>query len=177
MKAIVLVAHPDDCAIFAWPFIEAYPEFKWDIVYLTYTPWEPRAREATAFWDTKNINTIFLGYRDEWESVKDGNLGFDAEQAERELSNIAGEYDLILTHFEDGDYGHIHHKFVHNAVEDHTNVITFSESGQNSVTYSVPPEQYSLNELPLHADVIKIFHNDSHSRSYNIPTHLLDKGN
>ena len=75
MRAACLVAHPDDCAIFAWPFMEAHPEFEWTNVYLTYTDWDPRAQEAAKFWADKNIPTVFLGFLDEWESVKDGKLG------------------------------------------------------------------------------------------------------
>ena len=159
MKAVCLVAHPDDCAIFAWPFIEAHTEFKWTIVYLTYTPWDPRAKEATAFWDTKNITTIFLGYRDDWEYVKNGNLGFDGEQAERELSNIASEYDLILTHFEDGDYGHIHHKFV-NQSANKTSVpkVYFASTFNYNTQYQVQ-EPVDTTMWPLHKEVIEGFQN------------------
>ena len=57
MKAVCLVAHPDDCVIFGWPFIEAHPEFVWQNVYLTYNKQDPRAIEADNFWKTKNIPT------------------------------------------------------------------------------------------------------------------------
>ena len=61
MRAVALVAHPDDCVIFAWPFMEAHPEFTWEIVYMTYRPKDARAREVTEYWNRRNIATFFLG--------------------------------------------------------------------------------------------------------------------
>lgn len=159
MNAVCLVAHPDDCVIFAWPFIEAHPGFKWTIVYLTHTPWHPRAKEATAFWNTKNINTVFLGYKDEWEYVKNGNLGFDAEQAERELTGIASEYDLILTHYEDGDYGHLHHKFVNTCANKTTVPKVYFASTFNYNTEYKAQESVDTEQWPLHREVIEGFQN------------------
>jgi LmbE family N-acetylglucosaminyl deacetylase len=37
MKALCLVAHPDDCVIFAYSYIYNHPEHNWTIGYLTYT--------------------------------------------------------------------------------------------------------------------------------------------
>jgi LmbE family N-acetylglucosaminyl deacetylase len=157
MQAVALVAHPDDCVIFAWPFIEAHSEFSWTIVYLTYTPWEPRAQEIAHYWDQHNIACLFLGFPDEWESVKHGNLGFDAEQATRELQGIALDYDLILTHHEDGDYGHVHHKFVNAAVQPiATPKVYFASTFNYNVEYVVnTPVDTAL--LPLHREVIEGF--------------------
>ena len=61
LKALCVVAHPDDCVIFAWPFIEAHPEFEWTIVYLTYTFFDSRAKEIQSYWDKRGITTTFLG--------------------------------------------------------------------------------------------------------------------
>lgn len=157
MRAVALVAHPDDCVIFAWPFIEAHPEFEWDIVYLTYTPWMPRAREMSAYWNKRNITTIFLGYNDEWDYVKQGELGFNGEQASIELSNISGKYDLILTHFEDGDYGHLHHKFVNQAARQNGVPKVYFASTFNYNTEYIVKETVAVDELPLHRNVIEEF--------------------
>lgn len=154
MRAVCLVAHPDDCAIFAWPFIEAHSDITWTIVYLTYTPWQPRAKEINAYWAKRNIPCIFLGFDDVWESVKNNELGFNEEQAARELTNIAADFDLILTHFEDGDYGHVHHKFV-NSCANKTAVpkVYFASTFNYNTEYRVK-ESVALEELPLHKEVI-----------------------
>ena len=36
MKAVALVAHPDDCIIYASAYMDAHPEYSWTIVYLTH---------------------------------------------------------------------------------------------------------------------------------------------
>ena len=49
MKALCLVAHPDDCVIFALSYIHNHPNLDWTICYLTYCEWEPRAKELKEF--------------------------------------------------------------------------------------------------------------------------------
>lgn len=156
MKAICLVAHPDDCVIFAWPYIEAHCSFKWVIVYLTYTADHPRAKELSAFWNSKNIDTRFLGFADDWQYVKDQKLGFDSKQAQTAVINSL-DCDLILTHGPTGEYGHPHHVFLHNAVKDlNIDQVYFSNATefdtQLTVTESINPLMF-----PLHQEVIESF--------------------
>jgi hypothetical protein len=76
---------------------------------------------------------------------------------------------LILTHDEDGDYGHIHHRLVHDAVARHYNLVTFAPHNQGTVTLTVPSDTYTLSELPLHGDIIRSFHIAEHKNSYKEP--------
>ena len=165
MKALCLVAHPDDCVIFAYSYIHNHPEMSWRICYLTYCEWEPRARELKEFWKKRNINCIFLGYTDDYRDIENKKISFNEQQARREIGNIVKDYDLILTHDEHGDYGHIHHVFVHDCAKDHPCVVTFAKAGEGT-TYTIPPGTYSLDELPQHSDVIKGFHPEEHRNSY-----------
>jgi LmbE family N-acetylglucosaminyl deacetylase len=157
MKAVVLVAHPDDCVIFAWPFIEAHTEFEWRIVYLTHQPYEPRAREMRQYWARRNIVTEFLGFDDNWSDTVDQHISFDQGQAIEAIKQSA-DADLILTHFEDGDYGHIHHKFV-NAVAKQIDrpKVYFASTFNYNVQYTVT-DPVAVEELPLHRSVIEQFH-------------------
>jgi len=170
MRAITVVAHPDDCVIFAWPFIEAHPEFSWTILYLTYTPWEPRAKEISAYWQQYNIPTIFLGFQDDWEYVKLGELGFDGKQASAEIAGIAKEYDLILTHFEDGDYGHVHHKFVNQSVQPIDKPKVYFASTFNYNTEYKVQNPVMTDQLPLHKSVIEEFQDRNIGRYIVTPT-------
>ena len=43
-NAGMIVAHPDDCVIFALSYIYNHPEHKWTIGYLTYTAQDPRGQ-------------------------------------------------------------------------------------------------------------------------------------
>lgn len=157
MQAVVLVAHPDDCVIFAWPFIEAHPEFEWTIVYLTYRARDPRGKEISAYWSRRNYPTEFLGYNDTWLDMVNEKISFDTEQATQDLINVGSQFDLILTHFEDGDYGHIHHKFVNTAAQqiDKPKVYFASTFNYNKEYPVIEP--VATDELPLHKEIIEGF--------------------
>jgi LmbE family N-acetylglucosaminyl deacetylase len=157
MRAVALVAHPDDCVIFAWPFIEAHPKFTWEIVYLTYKPHDPRAREISAYWAKKNIHTRFLGFRDTWLDMVNNQISFDTELAQEAVKLISA--DLILTHNEDGDYGHIHHKFVHTATQELVAPKVYFASTFNYNKQYTVQQPIEVNELPLHREVVEQFTN------------------
>jgi hypothetical protein len=166
MKAMTVVAHPDDCVIFAYSYMYNHPEYTWTICYLTYAEWEPRAQEFRQFWNRRNVTTIFLGYRDDYRDIENKCISFNQDQAHREIANIIKSYDLILTHDEQGDYGHLHHRFVHEATQHHPCRVTFAGPGQGTVKYSVEPGAYSLDELPLHRDIVAGFHSTTHTNEY-----------
>jgi LmbE family N-acetylglucosaminyl deacetylase len=165
MKALCLVAHPDDCVIFGYSYIHNHPEHKWTICYLTYCEWEPRAKELKEFWSRRNISCVFLGYTDDYRDIENKKISFNESQARRELGNIAADYDLVLTHDEHGDYGHIHHVFVHDCVKHHPRLVTFAKPGEGT-TYTIPAGTYSLDEFPQHREVIASFHSAEHQNSY-----------
>jgi len=165
MKALCLVAHPDDCIIFGYSYIYNHPEMSWHICYLTYNEWDSRGRELKEFWARRGVVCIFLGYKDDHRDIENKKISFNQEQAREEIFNIVKSYDLVLTHDEHGDYGHIHHVFVHNCAQHHPHLITFSPPGQGT-TYTIPTGTYSLDELPQHSDIVKNFHSTQHQNSY-----------
>ena len=159
LKAICVVAHPDDCVIFARPFIERYSEFEWTILYLTYSSYDPRAMEMTAYWQRRNVSTVNLGFADDYRDMENNLISFDAAQAQKEIFNISDKYDLVLTHNWDGDYGHIHHTFVSNSVHPVMKPkVYFAKYEQSNMEcYSV--DDINLTELPLHRAVVSGFEN------------------
>lgn len=170
LKAGCFVAHPDDCVIFAWPFMSSFPNFDWEIIYLTYTADHPRAQELTAYWDKRGITTHYLGCNDSWESVIAGQLGFDQQHAHHELLMAANRYDLILTHNSDGEYGHLHHEYVHRVlckVSVPKVYFDFNDSSVYSKEYTarVP---VATEELPLHRAVVEGVAKRNTLR-YNVP--------
>lgn len=171
MKAIAVVAHPDDCVIFAYSFIYNHPDMDWTILYLTYTHWDYRGSELFKFWEQRNIPTIFLGYVDNWHDIENKKISFNTEQAQREIQGIIKDFDIVLTHNAQGEYGHLHHVFVHQCCAPHPNLITFADPG-NGKEYTIPNEAYSLDELPEHQKIIQGFHGHQHSNTYHIPTHV-----
>ena len=159
LKAICVVAHPDDCVIFARPFIEQYSEFDWTILYLTYSSYDPRAMEMTAYWQRRNVSTVNLGFADDYRDMENNLISFDAAQAQKEIFNISGKYDLVLTHNWDGDYGHIHHTFVSNSVHPVLKPKVYFAKYEQSNMECCSVSDISLTELPLHREVVSGFEN------------------
>lgn len=169
MKAMAMVAHPDDCVIFAYSFMHHYPALDWTVCYLTYTDQDSRAQEFAKFWSHRNITTKFLGFTDSWEFVKNGELGFDSELATNAIKEIIKDQDLVLTHDHKGDYGHLHHKFIHDVIcDNHTYVVCFAGIGKGNVKYTIDPGTYSLDEFPLHMDIVSGFHQEQHANEYTV---------
>ena len=168
MKALCMVAHPDDCVIFGYSYIYNHQHLDWTIGYLTYQPTDPRAREITDFWLRRHINCVFLGFEDHWHDNEQQQFTrWDPNDAMAACQHLVKHYDIVLTHGSQGEYGHIHHKLVHRAVNTHNCCVLFCDLGQGPV-YSVPREAYSLDELPMHREVIQGFHRFQHRNSYRI---------
>lgn len=162
VKAIAIVAHPDDCVIFAWPFIEAHSEFEWQIFYLTYNCQDPRGKEIRDYWDKRKVHTHFLGFEDDYQDQQTGSLTkWDGVHAALQIFSVINRYspDLILTHNSDGDYGHIHHILVSGAVTSFAVEIPkvyFASTFNYNTKYEVKVP-VCLDELPLHKSVIEGF--------------------
>jgi hypothetical protein len=45
-------------------------------------------------------------------------------------------------------------------------VITFAKPGEGTVTLTVPPDTYSIDELPLHGEIVRGFHPITHQNDY-----------
>jgi len=158
MKALCIVAHPDDCIIFAWPFIEEHHDFDWTILYLTYKEGDGfRADEISFFWNSRGIKTHFLGNVDTYVDMETNEISFDTEQARNDIQSFCKDYDILLTHASDGDYGHIHHKFVHECVVAANKPTVFFASQHDMNLNCTRTEQLNLTEIPLHADVVRDF--------------------
>ena len=129
LKGLVLVAHPDDCVIFARPFIQHHTEYDWDICYLTYKLPDKRAIEAYRYWTQYKIHCTFLGYIDDDMVIND--------EAEHRIQTIAKDYDLILTHNKNGEYGHAHHMFIHNSIINiPVTKVFFANNIEHNITYT-----------------------------------------
>jgi LmbE family N-acetylglucosaminyl deacetylase len=167
MKAIAMVAHPDDCIIFAYSFMHAHPDLDWTVCYLTYEADDYRGSELKTFWDRRGIATQFLGYVDDWHDIENKKISFDQARAWIDIQEAISGHDIVLTHDADGDYGHLHHVFVHQAVADwHPNMVTFAGIGKGTVRYTIPNGTYDIAELPNHGSVIASFHSKEHANEY-----------
>lgn len=167
MKAMAMVAHPDDCVIFAYSYIHNHPEYSWTVCYLTYNPDDARSKEFVDFWSKRGIATKFLGFKDNWNDTENRPGDINDELARLAIQQALADQDLVLTHNSQGDYGHPHHVLVHNCSQHHPNVITFAGPGTGTLKYNIEPGVYDLSELPLHRDIISGFHKQTHCNEYN----------
>ena len=176
MKALCLVAHPDDCVIFGYSFMHHHSQLAWTVCYLTCTNDAfglKRSQELQQFWTKRNINTLCLGFEDCWKDQELKELlTWPRSDAEAACWAMAQEFDLILTHDKHGDYGHIHHQLVHDSVKQHNNIVTFAQLDSGTDVYTIPNGVYSVDELPTHEQVIKSFHQLEHANSYTVPVHV-----
>jgi LmbE family N-acetylglucosaminyl deacetylase len=168
MKAMVMVAHPDDCVIFAYSYLHHHADYQWTVCYLTYTDQDPRGKEMQQFWQRRGIATTFLGFPDVWNQELNCPGDVDARAATMAIHAVIADQDLVVTHNENGEYGHPHHVLVHQATQHHAHRVLFAPAGQGTVKYSIESGHYDLAELPLHRDVIEGFHSQHHTNEYII---------
>jgi LmbE family N-acetylglucosaminyl deacetylase len=168
MKAMAMVAHPDDCVIFAYSYMHNHPEYKWTVCYLTYTETHERGQEFAKFWRNRDVAVKFLGYPDQWNIVENRPGDIDEKSARSDIQSIIADQDLILTHDKHGDYGHAHHVLVNRATNGHPNRIFFAGTNKGTVKYSIDAGTYSLDELPLHQEIVVMFHQDAHTNEYKL---------
>lgn len=154
-KAVAVVAHPDDCIIFAKPFIDTTP-VDWTVCYLTYNQFHPRSKEVRKYWSNRNIETVFLGYADNHRDIETGELSFDVTRAAKDINQIIDQFDLILTHDVYGDYGHPHHVFIHSVIKDSLVPKVYFANRDDS-NFICTGNGVDLTQLPLHQSVIKEF--------------------
>jgi len=175
MKALLMVAHPDDCIIFGMGLIHYRPSWQWTIAYLTYTKLSTRGQEISNFWARRNINTVWLGFADNYRDIENNAISFDSVAAENQIAATVQDYTVVVTHDAAGDYGHIHHRFVNQCVNRfHKSVITFSPFGQGNLCVDMPDDLYTLDEIPIHHSSIGDFISPvGRKNEYRIPEHLL----
>lgn len=158
MKALVLVAHPDDCVIFASAYMDAHPEYEWHIVYLTCWRFHKRGREMSKYWNKRGVKTRYLGFKDHGRDLGlNGLHTWPESEALRAIRRAAIGYDFILTHNAEGEYGHPHHRVIHKAVKDFNVPKVYFSLNKNDLAL---PTNISLEELPRHTESILIHAKD-----------------
>jgi hypothetical protein len=50
----------------------------------------------------------------------------------------------------------------------HAHVVSFAGINQGNVKYTIEPGVYSLDEFPLHQDIVSSFHQYTHANEYTV---------
>lgn len=117
MNAAMIIAHPDDDALFGGPFQRAHRWMKWHVICVTHESADGRGRELIEWQAKNNCQRVdFLEFRDRPADLSSGTSSFAPEEVVDRLRHLDLNTDLILTHNELGEYGHPHHIVVGQAV-------------------------------------------------------------
>lgn len=112
MKALVVVAHPDDETIFLGGYMLKNPEWDWTVISVTHSVDSVRGQEFLQACRRLSATPIMLGQEDIFEKDLDQDL---IVRFLKELSQQS--FDMVFTHNQGGEYGHPHHIRVHQAVK------------------------------------------------------------
>ncbi|MDD2181636.1 MAG: PIG-L family deacetylase, partial [Bacilli bacterium] len=115
---LMIVAHPDDETI--WGGAELLKD-NYLVVCITCGNVKGRAKEFKKVMNLSNNKYIMFGYPDKLRGVRDDWTDHQLD-IKIDLMNIINykNWDLIVTHNPDGEYGHSHHKMTSKMVTDLT---------------------------------------------------------
>lgn len=113
VKALVIVAHPDDESIWMGGYILKHPKWNWTIFSLCRAEDEDRAPKFMKVCRHYGARGIISDLDDEILQPLD-----EDELISKIKENIWSEkFDYIFTHGNNGEYGHLRHMEIHKAVK------------------------------------------------------------
>lgn len=114
MKGLVIVAHPDDETMFCGGTIAKF-KWNWTVVSAAHSLDSPRGQEFAAACSVLGARPIMLGVG---YQGKEATTPIDGtELGTRLLATVSlHEYDVVLTHNEDGEFGNKDHIVVNRVV-------------------------------------------------------------
>lgn len=108
VNKLMIVAHPDDEILWGGAHLI---EDDYLVVCITCGTKQVRVNEFVRVMNRTHDKYIMLGYPDKTNGERD-NWDNDREAIIKDLTEIIGlkDWEIIVTHNPDGEYGHIHHK-------------------------------------------------------------------
>lgn len=126
-KNLMIVAHPDDEVIFGGAHLL---NEKYTVVCITCGKVDYRVNEFTEVMSKTEDDYIMLGYDDRVNitgPISDWSYQYDDIYASLKEIIESEDWDKIVTHNPDGEYGHLHHKL--------TSEIVTNITGKNKLIY------------------------------------------
>ena len=175
---LMIVAHPDDDAIWGGAHLK---EGGYLVVCITNNRNETRKQEFFDAVDASGNTPLILGYpdkvngkRDDWDKVY--------SKITDDISYIMGykEWDMIVTHNPDGEYGHIHHKMtseittkVYNRLKPAAKLYYFGKYYKASQIDSVKDSLTAISEEDMEFKDKLLEHYESQSETIEKFRHML----
>lgn len=159
---LMFVAHPDDDSIWGGAHLIEDGN-KYLVVCITCGVRKDRALEFEEAMGKTGSEYLMLGYPDKTNGEKD-NWDTSRDGIRKDVQEIidAKDWNLIVTHNPDGEYGHIHHKMTSSIVSDiadHNKLMYFGKYYKKSIIDDYKDQMVELKEdiYNKKIDLIKVY--------------------
>ncbi len=153
-NALLLVAHPDDETIFCGGTMLIYPNCKWIVISMTDDGRLLAFENAIKSFKKLGVNIVFhktLGQENVSQGAQISELAEERKVWREVLKKLSLSPDIVLTHNEEGEYGHGAHKLLSAVADD-----TFSKNVWNFIyPKAEQPYRNKVKKVELDNEVLK----------------------